>query len=68
MSHLQPSPLEPTLEIESLIRLGAIENTLHRHTHTISIITTPQNSLLRKKKMNIPYSTPPAQQHNPTPE
>lgn len=49
MRHLQPSPLEPTLDIKPLIRLRAIQNRLiatHTLRHIIQSLNNPQSQLL----------------------
>lgn len=49
MRHLQPSPLEPTLYIKPLIRLGAIQNrliTAHLLRHKVERLDNPQPQLL----------------------
>src|ERR1700761_4079107 len=49
MGHLQPGPLKSTLNVESLIRLAAIQNTLvttHLLGHRIQCLNNPQPQLL----------------------
>lgn len=60
MRHLQPSPLETALDVESLIRLGTVEDGLY----TINIGRGKREI----SGWNAPYNTQPSPQHNPAPE